>query len=286
MISMAKQNKTIAVAGSAFTEDVRTALAEEFDLILLPPDPRLPDAVSGHADLSVVILGDELLVREDYYNMTAREEIDRILMSAGLRFSTVSKIAGKSYPLDCGLCAKAVYVAPAFTGPGGKPGSSADEAAEKRRIVIFASKTATYPEVTGAAPEYSSSSKERLLHSHEGCLPEVIFVNQGYCACAAAACADGALITADRGIASAAFRAGIPCLTIRPGHIMLPGYGDGDGGFIGGASGLCGDRLYFSGDPHSHPDGEAICDFCREHGTEVVPLTGGKLFDGGGIVFP
>lgn len=283
---MAKQNKTIAVVGSAFTEDVRTALAEEFDLILLPPDPRLPDAVSGHADLSVVILGDELLVREDYYNKTAGEEIDRLARTADKRVRTVAGQAGKSYPSDCGLCAKAVYVAPAFTGPGGETGSSADEAAEKRRFVIIASKTATYPEVTGAAPEDSSVSKGKKPSSSEGCLPEVIFVRQGYCACAAAACADGALITSDRGIASAASRAGIPCLTIRPGHISLPGYGDGDGGFIGGAAGLCGNRLFFAGDPHTHPDGEAICDFCREHATGVVPLTGGKLFDGGGIIFP
>ena len=59
-----------------------------------------------------------------------------------------------------------------------------------------------------------------------------------------------------------------------------------DGGFIGGASGLCGNRLFFSGDPLTHPDGEAIYDFCRKHGTKPVPLTSGKLFDGGGIIFP
>ena len=276
----------LAVAGIAFPVDVRTALAEEFDLILLPPDPRLPDAVAGHADLSVLILGDELLVREDYYNNIAREKIDRLSMSARLKIRALQRPAGKRYPQDCGLCAKAVYVEPAFTGPGGEPGSSADEAAEKRRFVIIASKTATYPEVTGAAPEDSSVSKGKKTSSSEGCLPEVIFVRQGYCACAAAACADGALITSDRGIASAASRAGIPCLTIRPGHISLPGYGDGYGGFIGGASGLCGNRLFFSGDPHTHPDGEAIYDFCRKHGTKPVPLTGGKLFDGGGIIFP
>ena len=283
---MTNKRKMPAVAGSAFPEEVRDALAEEFDLILLPPDPRLPDAVAGHADLSVLILGDELLGREDYYYNIAREEIDRLARTADKRIRTVAGQAGKSYPSDCGLCAKAVYVSPGLTGRGGHTGSSSDEAAEKRRFVIIASKTATYPEVTGAAPEDSSVSKGKKTSSSEGCLPEVIFVRQGYCACAAAACADGALITSDRGIASAASRAGIPCLTIRPGHISLPGYGDGYGGFIGGASGLCGNRLFFSGDPHTHPDGEAIYDFCRKHGTKPVPLTGGKLFDGGGIIFP
>ena len=284
---MRNRCRDTAVIGSAFPERIVDALSDLFDVIVMPPDTKLPLQVAGHADLSVSLISGILFVRKDYYETAAEKQIDQIILRKGLKLRLLPDLAGREYPADCGLCAKPVYVEPASVNTGDNLSCSGDEMPESRRLVIFASKGATYPELTGVALNAPSGRRERMPSSFkEDTRPALIFVRQGYCACAAAACADGALITSDSGIASAASRAGIPCLIIRKGHISLPGYGGWDEGFIGGASGLFGDRLFFSGDPLSHPDGEAIYDFCREHKTKPVPLTGGKLFDGGGILFP
>ena len=283
---MRNRGRDTAVIGSACPEGIVEALFDLFDVIVMPPDPKLPLQVAGHADLSVSVISGNLFVRKDYYENMAKEKIDLIILRKGLKLRLLPYLAGSEYPADCGLCAKPVYVA-SSVHPVDNLGCSGDELRENRRPVIFASKGATYPELTGVALKDPSGRRERMpSSSEEDDLPDLILVRQGYSACAAAACADGAMITSDRGIASAASRAGIPCLIIRKGHISLPGYGDGDGGFIGGASGLYGDSLFFSGDPLTHPDGAVIYDFCREHKTKPVPLAGGKLFDGGGIIFP
>lgn len=109
---------------------------------------------------------------------------------------------------------------------------------------------------------------------------ELVPVNQGYAACSCLL-ADGALITADRGIASA-LEEYLDVLLIAPGHIALPPYNEG---FIGGASGFDGERVYFVGDVSSHPDGERIVSHLEKHGVTAVSLADGELFDVGGIVF-
>ena len=109
---------------------------------------------------------------------------------------------------------------------------------------------------------------------------ELVPVNQGYAACSCLL-ADGALVTADRGIASALEKY-VDTLLISQNSIALPPY---DAGFIGGASGFDGERAFFVGDVARHPDGKAIVSFLEKHGVEAVSLTDGELFDVGGIVF-
>ena len=109
-----------------------------------------------------------------------------------------------------------------------------------------------------------------------------VSVKQGYARCSCAVVADRAVVTADTGLAKALSSDGIDVLTIRPGHIRLDGY---DTGFIGGCGGRLDERRYaFFGNVLSHPDGEAIFQFAKEHGTEIISLGDGELRDYGGII--
>ena len=132
-------------------------------------------------------------------------------------------------------------------------------------------------------------SGDRLLYCSKSTDPSIterfdllVDLPQGYVKCSCAILADGSIITADRGIAKVTLAEGIDTLLISPGHVDLPGY---DYGFIGGASGLCGDTLYFCGDLDLHPDAEAIKEFAISHGTKCVSLGKNKLYDVGSLIF-
>ncbi len=102
--------------------------------------------------------------------------------------------------------------------------------------------------------------------------------NQGYAKCSTAILGDNAIITADRSIHKVAEENGISSLLISVGGIALDGY---DYGFIGGTSVTADDGLLFFGDLASHPDGERIYEFCRQHGKKAVSLTNEPLYDYG-----
>ena len=70
-----------------------------------------------------------------------------------------------------------------------------------------------------------------------------VSVKQGYSACSTLALGHE-LISADPSVLKAAKIHSLPCLEISSGGISLAGYNEG---FIGGASGVCGDDVYFLG---------------------------------------
>ena len=108
--------------------------------------------------------------------------------------------------------------------------------------------------------------------------PERIAVNQGY----VCVVSENAIITSDRGIVSAAMKAGLDVLEITPGHIILDGF---EYGFIGGASfKLSETELAFTGLLDHHPDKTAILDFLKKHGMTPVYLTHNAIFDVGSAV--
>ena len=113
-----------------------------------------------------------------------------------------------------------------------------------------------------------------------GC--EIISVSQGYTKCSVCVVSDKAIITADRGIAKACREREIDVLEISEGHISLPPY---DFGFIGGASGSCGEKVYFCGSLDTHPDGDKIEEFCKKHKKSATSLGDGILQDVGSIFF-
>lgn len=107
---------------------------------------------------------------------------------------------------------------------------------------------------------------------------------QGYAKCSAVSVGESAVITADKNIARAVEAAGADALLISaaPEAIRLDGY---DYGFIGGASGVLEDTVYFTGDISSHPDAERITEFCKAHEKKIISLSSEPLNDVGGIFF-
>lgn len=110
----------------------------------------------------------------------------------------------------------------------------------------------------------------------------IINVKQGYAKCSTCVVGSNAIITADVSIADAAERRGIDVLRVSAEGVSLDGYNIG---FIGGASGLCGDSLYFCGNIELHPDGEGIKAFCEAHGVRAVSLSDEPLYDYGTLMF-
>lgn len=109
----------------------------------------------------------------------------------------------------------------------------------------------------------------------------ILSVKQGYTKCSCVVLGNG-LITDDTSIANAAEKAELDCLLISHGGVTLKGY---DYGFIGGASGVYENTVFFCGDIKKHPDAKRIESFCRLHGYEVCSLSDQPLFDAGTLLF-
>ena len=110
----------------------------------------------------------------------------------------------------------------------------------------------------------------------------ICHISQGYAHCSTCIVSDNAIITADDIIAREAVRIGIDTLKISSGHVSLPPY---EYGFIGGATGVTEDAVYFCGSLSYHPDGAKIQEFIKAHRKEVLELIDGPLMDVGGILF-
>lgn len=111
---------------------------------------------------------------------------------------------------------------------------------------------------------------------------EFTFINvkQGYAKCNICPVADNAVITEDEGIFKALSNY-MDVLLIEKGHIALPGY---DYGFIGGATGLTGDKtLYFNGDVSRHKDFEKIMMFLEKYSVKAI-FNDGELSDVGSVI--
>lgn len=115
----------------------------------------------------------------------------------------------------------------------------------------------------------------------EECGLEPLFIRQGYPACSAISLGDG-IISADEGMLRAAESVGLSAYRIEQGHISLPPH---EYGFIGGASGICGDKLFFLGDYTRHPSADIIEVAAAEHSLEPVSLSDEPLWDLGGLIF-
>lgn len=119
--------------------------------------------------------------------------------------------------------------------------------------------------------EHVKTSDLSLLHA-----------NQGYTKCATVVVSDNAIITSDPSVFHAAKGAGIDALKISEGHVRLDGYGTG---FIGGATGVTGDAVLFTGALSSHPDATKIKEFCERHEKRAVSLATTSLYDYGTVFF-
>ena len=123
---------------------------------------------------------------------------------------------------------------------------------------------------------------EHILNEARRSNCNIINVPQGYTKCSTCIVSEHTVITSDKPIYNACLSCGIDALLVSTDGVDLPGYSYG---FIGGASGICGDNVYFCGDIKKHPDGEKIIEFCKKHGKIVISLSNQKLFDIGTIIF-
>ncbi len=211
----------------------------EYEILYLPPDPLLPAPVASHPDMIAFVLGDSVVMAEEYLDEYPGIAA-RIKEKTGAEPVRSPAKRGPRYPddvaLNCAVAGDALFC--------------------------------LFPH---AAPEVVKLAVKNGLRP--------VNVRQGYAACSCLS-GDGFFITADPSLAAAARAEGLDPLAISEGNITLPGYGTG---FIGGASGVLGDRVFFFGDLFSHPDGEAIAKKISSAGYEIVCLSDGPLIDLGGL---
>lgn len=112
----------------------------------------------------------------------------------------------------------------------------------------------------------------------------IIKVKQGYTKCSILIVNDHAIITEDEGIYKAVLDSGykIDALLIKKGYVSLLGY---DYGFIGGASVVLDENVFFFGAIQKHPDYDKIKVFLNKQGKQIIQLSDDKqLLDIGGCV--
>lgn len=111
-----------------------------------------------------------------------------------------------------------------------------------------------------------------------------VSVKQGYAKCSAVVIDQSSVITADSSIHDACVSHGIDCLLIenKEGDVSLEPY---PYGFLGGASGVMGDTVYFCGNIELHSQYEKIKAFCQSKGKAVLSLGTERLSDIGSIFF-
>ena len=90
------------------------------------------------------------------------------------------------------------------------------------------------------------------------------------------------MICADRGLERSFSANGIDVALIENGGIALPPY---EYGFIGGATGVFGNKVYFIGDYKRHPSAEIIENALSSEGYTPISLSDEPLFDLGGLIF-
>ncbi|MBN1532552.1 MAG: hypothetical protein JXA20_07820 [Spirochaetes bacterium] len=136
--------------------------------------------------------------------------------------------------------------------------------------------------LTGAAALHREQCTDPTVrHALEDAGIPLLRVRQGFARCATVIVTPRRIITADRGIRRAALEHGIETLLVSPGHVAIEGYRYG---LLGGASGLCGKRVLFTGTLEHHPDHEAIVRFIEESGRSMHALSGNPAVDVGSML--
>ena len=110
----------------------------------------------------------------------------------------------------------------------------------------------------------------------------MIDVRQGYTKCSVCPIDENSIITADCGIAKKARQHGFDVLEVSNIGVNLDPLSCG---FIGGASGVFHDAVYFCGNLDAHPDAESIKAFCKSHNKQTVSLSDEPLYDVGTMFF-
>ena len=230
------------VSENISAECERALMLRGFRTVTLPHAGRMSEAVDAHADMLIARLGNDYVTTADYCER-AGCAISEIYDAVHPRFHFTSDEHGKEYPCDV------IF-----------------------NCLVLGKKIFTRKKSTS---KYLLELAKRLGY-------EIINVNQGYPACTVLKLSDEAVITADRGMASALCEHGVRVYTIEDGGILLEPH---EYGFIGGAGGVYDGVAYFLGDVTKHPSYDAILDALDSEGLKHVSLSGDTLTDLGGILF-
>ena len=119
-----------------------------------------------------------------------------------------------------------------------------------------------------------------LLDYYKNSGYEMINIKQGYAKCSSLVTEDF-IITSDGGIYES-LRDFIPIYKIKHGEIRLQNF---NYGFIGGASGVYGKKIFFTGDFSHHSSYEEILRIIKKYGYEIEILSKDPIEDFGSIYF-
>lgn len=111
---------------------------------------------------------------------------------------------------------------------------------------------------------------------------QILNVKQGYCRCSLLPLKNDCFITSDPGIFKILQKENLKSVFIHPRDIILPGFPHG---FIGGACGISGDRIFITGGLKHLSGGKKLRDFLNELDYKIIELYDGPLFDGGSLLF-
>lgn len=119
-----------------------------------------------------------------------------------------------------------------------------------------------------------------LLDYYKNSAYELINIKQGYTKCSSLVTNDF-IITSDGGIYES-LRDLIPIYKIKHGEIRLQNF---NYGFIGGASGVLGKKIFFTGDFSHHSSHEEILKIIKKYDYEIEILSKDPIEDYGSIFF-
>ncbi|GAX59561.1 hypothetical protein SCALIN_C04_0049 [Candidatus Scalindua japonica] len=110
------------------------------------------------------------------------------------------------------------------------------------------------------------------------------FINlpQAYTRCSLVHLCKDNYLTSDRGIEKVLLNKGFSCFYFSPEEIIIH---DHKNGFIGGAIGIWGKRIFFNGNMEIHADGQRLKEHLLHFSFEIVNLSDHYLYDGGCIFF-
>ncbi len=111
---------------------------------------------------------------------------------------------------------------------------------------------------------------------------EFIHLSQAYTRCSLVHLCENYYITSDRGIEKVLLKKGLSCFYFNPEQIIIRGHNNG---FIGGAVGIWGKKIFFNGNIELHSDGQRLREYLIDHDFDVVNLSDEYLYDGGCIFF-
>lgn len=124
------------------------------------------------------------------------------------------------------------------------------------------------------------STDAGVLHLLSG--QEYLDVAQGYTRCNLISLPGNRFVTGDPGIYAALGAKGFDVFKTDDRGILLPGFSHG---FTGGCAGIFQNRLFFTGSLRHYAWGMGLRQFAGDAGLEVIELSDGFLFDGGGLLF-